>query len=159
MSRMNNSFDFTGFVGSDPEKRFNPNSGKPFIVLSLGVDASYKDRNTNEVVERTEWIDLTVFREGLVGVFDQYVRKGSEIRVRGVVHKHKWESKDRTGEDGKPFTESRYQFIVSDLRLMRRPKDGASQNGAPAAQPDLTQANAAAAAASAADMDDSDIPF
>ncbi|WP_323025688.1 single-stranded DNA-binding protein [Castellaniella sp.] len=151
---MNNSFDFTGFVGSDPEKRFMPTNGKPVITVSLGVDASYKDRNTNETVERTEWIDLVVYREGLAGVFDQYVRKGSEIRVRGVVHKETWESKDRTNEDGKPRMESRYRFIVSDLRLMRRPKDGASST--PTAPEDLAQANAAAAAAS---QEDQDIPF
>ena len=158
MSRMNNSFDFTGFVGSDPEKRFNTTNGKPIINLSLGVDASYKDRNTNETVERTEWIDLTVYRDGLVNVFDQYVRKGSEIRVRGVVHKDTWESKDRTDEHGNPRMESRYRFIVSDLRLMRRPKDGAA--GAAAPQPDHAQANAAAAAASGASSEmDPDIPF
>ncbi len=155
MSRMNNSFDFTGFVGSDPEKRFNTTNGKPIINLSLGVDASYKNRDTNDIVERTEWIDLTVYREGLANVIDQYVRKGSEIRVRGVVHKHKWESKDRTGEDGKPITESRYQFIVSDVRLMRRPK-GEEGAGSNAPQQDLAAANAAAAAASG---DDPDIPF
>lgn len=155
MSRMNNSFDFTGFIGSDPEKRFNGTNGKPIINLSLGVDASYKNRDTNEVVERTEWIDLVVYREGLAGVIDQYVRKGSEIRVRGVVHKNTWESKDRVGEDGKPRMESRYQFIVSEMRLMRRPK-GEEGAGSTAPQQDLAAANAAAAAASG---EDPDIPF
>lgn len=155
MSRINNSFRLSGFVGSEPEKRFNPNNGKGIMSLSLGVDASYKSRDTGEVVDRTDWIDLTCFYDGLVNVVEQYVHKGTEIHVRGIIRKQKWESKDRIGEDGKPLMDTRYQFIVTELRLGRRAKDDSA--AAPANLQELDKANADAAQA-ATDFDD-DIPY
>ncbi|ANN80812.1 single-stranded DNA-binding protein [Bordetella flabilis] len=155
MSRINNMFDLTGFVGADPEIRYNSNTGKPIVLVSLGVDGSYKKPDTKELVEHTDWIDLTVYREGLAGVFEQYVKKSSEIHVRGYLRKQVWESRDRVNEDGTPKRESRIQPVVTEVRLLRRPKD--STGAAPG--PDLAGANAAAAAASIpSDLDD-DIPF
>lgn len=161
MSRINNTFQLQGYLGADPIKRFNQNNGQAIIGMSIGVDSSYKNRETGEVVERTEWIDVTVYREGLVNVIDQYVRKGSEITVRGHIRKRSWESKDRTNEDGSPRMESRYEFVVGELRLGRRPKgsEGGEGSGQQAPQ-DLEKANALANAAGAAASDfDDDIPY
>jgi len=154
MSRINNTFDLTGFVGADPEKRFNPNNGNAIVSVSLGVDDSYRDRNNNELVERTDWFDLTVYRDGLTGIFEQYVRKGSEIHVRGHLRKRKWESKERKDEQGQPKMDSRVEFVVTEVRLLRRPKDS---EGTSSGQQDLQRANAAAGAG-ASDYDD-DIPM
>ena len=154
MSRINNTFDLTGFVGADPEKRFNPTSGAAIMSLSIGVNDSYKNRDTNELVERTDWFDLTFYREGLAKVVEQYVRKGSEIHVRGVLRKQIWDSKDRVDEPGNALKDSRVQFIVTEMRMLRRPKDSA---GNAPSQQDTERVNAAAAAASG-DYDDQ-IPF
>jgi len=156
MSRINNTFDLTGYVGAAPEKRFNPNNGNPIITLSLGVDDSYKDRTTGEVVERTDWFDLTAYREGLAGVIEQYVHKGSGIHVRGHLRKQTWESKDRVDEAGKPKMDSRIQLIVTEIRLLQRPKDGT--NNAPTPQ-ELAHANAEAAATSTTPLEDEGIPY
>ena len=154
MSRINNTFDLTGYVGADPEKTFNSNSGKPIISVSLGVNDSYRKKDSQERIERTDWFDLTVFQEGLAGVFDQYVRKGSEIHVRGFMRKQVWDSKERVNGDGTPKKDSRIQFIVTDVRLLRRPKDDSGNTGSPQ---DLDRANAALAHASSAYEDDT--PF
>lgn len=157
MSRINNTFQLSGFLGADPEKRFNQNNGNAIGLMSIGVDSSYKNRETGEVVEHTDWFDLTVYREGLIKVIDQYVRKGSEITVRGYMRKRTWESKDRINEDGTPRMDSRYEFVVTEIRLGRRPK-GSDTNQA--TSQDLAQANALATEASAASPDyDDDIPY
>lgn len=157
MSRINNSFHYSGFVGADPEKRFNPNNGKPIITLSLGVDGSYRNRDTGEKVERTDWFDLTVFQEGLAGIFEKYVRKGSEVHVRGLSRTQTWESKDRVDENGKPKWDKRVQFIVTEVQLGRRPK-GSSDTPLPSEQ-ELQSANADAAAAASSMEETPDIPF
>lgn len=153
MSRINNSFQLWGFLGADPEKRFNPNNGKAINHMSIGVDGSYKNRDTGEVIEQTDWFDLTVYGEGLNKVVDQYVRKGSEITVRGYMRKRTWESKERFNEDGSPRIESRYEFVVTQLRLGRRPKVNDADQ---ATSQDLARANALASLAS--DPED-DIPL
>lgn len=83
MSRINNSFRLTGHLGADPETRFLPTTGAPVARLSLAANHVYRDKKTDEKVERTDWFDLTVYSRGLVDVAQQYVRKGSQIQVRG----------------------------------------------------------------------------
>lgn len=157
MSRINNSFQLSGFLGADPEKRFNQHNGKPISLMSIGVDASYKNRDTSEIVEQTDWFDLTFYSEGLIKVIDQYVRKGSEITVRGYMRKRTWESKERFNEDGTPRMDSRYEFVVTQMRLGRRPKGSDANQGT---SQDLARANALASQASEAAPDfEDDIPL
>lgn len=158
MSRINNTFDLTGFVGNDPEKRFNTTNGNPILTVSLAVDDSYKDRETGEIVNRTDWFELTIYREGLVDIFEKYVRKGSEIHVRGNLRKQKWESKDRVDEEGSPRIETRIQLIVTSVRLGRRPKDGTS-NGGGMDNKELDQGNMQSQVAGSSLDDDNDIPY
>ncbi len=123
MSRINNSFRFTGNLGTDPEVRFNPNSGEPIASLPLAVDASYKNKATGEKVEKVDWFDLTIYYKGLVEVVQKYTRKGSQIQVRGHMRKRVWESKDRKNAEGHPINESRIEFVVTEIMLLGRPKD------------------------------------
>ena len=58
MSRINNSFRFTGNLGTDPEVRYNPNNGDPIASIHLAVDASYKNRETGEKVEKVAWFEV-----------------------------------------------------------------------------------------------------
>lgn len=123
MSRINNSFRFTGYLGTDPVVRYNPNNGDPIASIPLAVDTSYKNRETGEKVEKVDWFDLTIYYKGLVDVVQKYTRKGSQIQVRGSMRKRVWESKDRKDSEGRPIKESRIEFVVTEIMLLGRPKD------------------------------------
>ncbi len=129
MSRINNSFRFTGNVGKTPEIRALNNGGK-VAEIPLAVDSSYRNKETGERVERVDWFDVVTYSPGLVGIVEQYVEKGREISVRGFCRKQKWESKDRQNQDGTPATDSRYEFVVTDLKFHgKATKPGAPDNG------------------------------
>lgn len=130
MSRINNSFRLTGHLGADPETRYLPTSGEPVVRLSLAVNHAYRHKDTGEKVERTDWFDLTVYFRGLVDVAQQYVRKGSQIQVRGHLRKRVWDSKDRKDDSGAPLKESRIEFVVTEIMLLARPKAGTDDESA-----------------------------
>jgi len=129
MSRINNSFRFTGNLGTDPEVRFNPKNGEPIATIPLAVDASYKNRETGERIDKVDWFDLTVYYKGLVDVVQKYTHKGSKIAVRGHMRKRVWESKDRKDDGGKPIKESRIEFIVTEIMLLDKKGDSAPEAG------------------------------
>ena len=90
-----NQCTFTGRLGADPEvKSFQ--SGDKIANARLAVGQSWKDRQTGEKKERTEWVTLN-FRGGLVGVVEQFLRKGSQIAVTGQMATRKWQ--DSNGND------------------------------------------------------------
>ena len=86
-----------GNVGQDPEIR-STTSGKQVATLSLATSERWTDRDSSEKKERTEWHRIVVWPEGLVGVVEKYVRKGSKIYIEGTLRTRKWtdnEGKDR----------------------------------------------------------------
>ena len=85
-----------GNVGGDPEIKTTQNGGK-VARFSLATSESWKDKATGEKKERTEWHTVCVFSEGLVGVAERYVRKGSKLFVRGAIRTRKWQ--DSQGND------------------------------------------------------------
>lgn len=83
---------FTGRLGADPEvKSFQ--SGDRIANARMAVGQNWKDKTTGEKKERTEWVSL-VFRGGLVGVVENYLRKGSQIAITGQMATRKWQDKD-----------------------------------------------------------------
>lgn len=91
MSDINNC-TFTGRLGFDPETRTFP-SGDSVTNARIAVGRQWKNKDTNEREERTEWVSL-VFRGGLAGVAGQYLRKGSQVAVSGEFRTRKWSDKD-----------------------------------------------------------------
>lgn len=90
-----NQCTFTGRLGADPEvKSFQ--SGDRIANARLAVSQTWKDKQTGERKERTEWVTLN-FRGGLVGVVEKFLRKGSQIGVTGQMATRKWQ--DRNGND------------------------------------------------------------
>lgn len=83
-----------GNVGRDPELH-NTQSGGRLARFSIATSESWKDRNTGERKERTEWHTVIVFSEGLVGVVEKYVRKGSRLYIQGTIRTREWE--DQSG--------------------------------------------------------------
>ncbi|WP_323778104.1 single-stranded DNA-binding protein [Leisingera sp.] len=85
-----------GNLGRDPEVRSFQNGGK-VCNLRIATSENWKDRNTGERRERTEWHSVAVFSEGLVRVCEQYLRKGSKVYVEGQLQTRKWQ--DQSGQD------------------------------------------------------------
>lgn len=85
-----------GNLGADPEIKSFQNGGK-IANLRLATSESWKDRMTGERKERTEWHQVTINGEGLVGVVERYLKKGSKIYIEGSLRTRKWQ--DRDGND------------------------------------------------------------
>ncbi|MBY8333140.1 single-stranded DNA-binding protein [Qipengyuania sp. NZ-96] len=85
-----------GNLGADPEVRSFQNGGK-VANLRIATSESWKDKNTGERQERTEWHTVAIFNEGLIGVVERFLRKGSKIYVEGQLTTRKWQ--DQSGND------------------------------------------------------------
>ena len=84
-----------GNLGRDPEIR-RTQDGRPIANLSLATTESWRDRNSGEKREKTEWHRVVIFSEGLCRVVEQYLRKGSKIYVEGQLQTREWE--DQSGQ-------------------------------------------------------------
>jgi len=139
-----------GNLGQDPDVRYMPN-GNAVANVTLATSESWKDKNTGETQEKTEWHRVVFFRR-LGEIVGEYCKKGSKIYVEGRLQTRKWQ--DQGGQD-------RYTTeIVADQMQMLDSKGGGSaafENNRPRQQ---QQNQAAPAAAPAPDTDfDDDIPF
>lgn len=93
---MLNRCEFIGNLGNDPEVRNLPSGGK-VVNLSIAVTEKWRDRNSGEQKERTEWVRCVIFAEGLAKVAEQYLRKGSKVYIAGQMQTRKWQ--DQSGQD------------------------------------------------------------
>ena len=104
-----------GRLGADPEIKQMVN-GKSVARLSLATSQSWKDKNTGEKKEKTEWHRIVVFNEGLVNVVKQYLKKGAQIYVEGQISTRKWKD-EQSGQD-KHSTEIKIQGYNSSLTML-----------------------------------------
>ena len=104
-----------GRLGADPEIKQMVN-GKSVARLSLATSQSWKDKNTGEKKEKTEWHRIVVFNEGLVNVVQQYLKKGAQIYVEGQISTRKW--KDEASGQDKYSTEVIIQGDNSSLTML-----------------------------------------
>jgi single-strand DNA-binding protein len=82
-----------GNLGKDPEVR-RTQDAKPVVNLSVATSESWRDKNTGERKEKTEWHRVTIWNEGLCKVAEQYLKKGSKIYLEGQLQTRKWTDKD-----------------------------------------------------------------
>ena len=85
-----------GNLGADPEIRSFQNGGK-VANLRIATSESWKDRNTGERKEKTDWHTVAIFSEGLVGVVERFLKKGSKVYLEGKLQTRKWQ--DQNGQD------------------------------------------------------------
>ncbi len=85
-----------GNLGADPEVKSFQNGGK-VCNIRIATSESWKDRNTGEKQERTEWHSVAIFSEGLAGVAERFLRKGSKVYIEGQLRTRKWQ--DQQGND------------------------------------------------------------
>ena len=78
-----------GKLGQDPDVR-TMQSGKKIATMSIATSDSWKDKDTGEKKEKTEWHRIVVFNEGLVGVVENYIKKGTKLYIEGALQTRKW---------------------------------------------------------------------
>jgi single-strand DNA-binding protein len=158
-----------GNLGRDPEIR-RTQDGRPIAHLSVATSDSWRDKNTGERRERTEWHRVVIFNEPLCRITEQYLKKGSKVYLEGSLQTKKWQ--DQSGQE-KYTTEVVLQGFNAQLTMLDRLGAGAGGGGGelgggddsgpdfgsagPIAR-DKQPALAAAGAGKRGDMDD-EIPF
>lgn len=124
MSGSVNKVIIVGNLGNDPEVRQFPNGGS-VCNLSIATSETWKDKNTGERKEKSEWHRVAIFSEGLVKVAQNYLKKGSKVYLEGKLQTRKWQ--DQNGQD-KYTTEVVLQGF--DAKLVRLyDKSGGNDRG------------------------------
>jgi single-strand DNA-binding protein len=162
-----NKVILVGNLGKDPEIR-RTQDGRPIANLSVATSESWRDKNTGERKEKTEWHRVVIFSEGLCRIAEQYLKKGSKVYLEGSLQTRKWQ--DQSGQE-KYTTEVVLQNFNSTLTMLDRAGErsgdfgsgsddsgsefGSSGPSTPARKPAMA---AAAGGGKRGDMDD-EIPF
>jgi single-strand DNA-binding protein len=121
-----NKVILVGNLGRDPESRSFQNGGK-VVNLRIATSESWKDRNSGEKKEKTEWHSVAIFNEGLANVAERFLRKGSKVYIEGQLQTRKWQ--DQNGQD-KYSTEIVLQGFNSVLTMLDGPGGGQGGGGA-----------------------------
>ncbi len=88
-----NKVILVGNLGKDPESRSFQNGGK-VVSFSVATSDTWKDKNSGERKDKTEWHNVSIFSEGLARVAEQYLKKGSKVYLEGQLETRKWQDKD-----------------------------------------------------------------
>jgi single-strand DNA-binding protein len=110
-----------GNLGADPEIR-RTQDGRPIANLNIATSETWRDRNSGERKERTEWHRVVIFNEGLCKIAEQYLKKGAKVYVEGQLQTRKWQ--DQNGQD-RYSTEVVLQGFNSALTML----DGRGEGG------------------------------
>ena len=149
MARGVNKVILIGNLGRDPEVRYSPNGGA-IANITLATSEAWKDKNTGEQVEKTEWHRVVFFRR-LAEIAGEYLKKGSKVYIEGKLQTRKWQDKD--GND-------RYttEVVANEMQMLgSRGGSGFQSDASPSSYDQTPKSNPAPAGAST-DFDD-DIPF
>ncbi|GBE06960.1 single-stranded DNA-binding protein [bacterium BMS3Bbin11] len=152
MARGVNKVILVGNLGKDPEVRFAP-SGSAMANITVATTESWKDKQTGEKQEKTEW-HRVVFFNRLAEIVGEYLKKGSQVYIEGRIQTRKWQ-----GQDG----QDRYttEIVANEMQMLGSRSGGgdtawnAPQDSAPAQQ----QADAPQASTTPSDDFDDDVPF
>lgn len=121
-----NKVILVGNLGKDPESRSFQNGGK-VVSFSVATSENWKDRNTGERRDKTEWHNVSIFSEGLARVAEQYLKKGSKVYLEGQLETRKWQDKD--GNDRYTTEVVLRNFNSSMVLLDGREGGGGGQRG------------------------------
>ena len=120
-----NKVILVGNLGADPEVR-RTQDGRPIVNLRLATSDTWRDRQSGERRERTEWHRVVIFNEALAKIAEQYLRKGSKVYVEGALQTREWE--DQQGQK-RYSTEVVLQNFNGQLTLLDRPGGGGDDFG------------------------------
>ena len=148
MARGINKVIIVGNLGGDPETRYMP-SGSAVTNLTVATNESWKDKQTGEQKDRTEWHKVAMFNR-LAEIAAEYLRKGSQVYIEGKLRTRKWQ--DKNGQD-RWTTE-----IIADEMQMLGGRGGSGGGSAPMSSPSDSGPSSAPPQPGPDDFDD-DIPF
>ena len=120
-----NKVILVGNLGRDPEVR-NMQNGDPIVHLNLATSESWKDKNSGERREKTEWHRVVIFNDNLGRIAQQYLRKGSKVYIEGQLQTRKWQ--DHSGVE-KYTTEVVLQRFRGELTMLDGRNDGGGGGG------------------------------
>lgn len=147
-----------GNLGADPEIR-RTNNGDPIANMRIATSESWRDKNTGERREKTEWHSVVVFNENLAKVVEQYCRKGMKVYVEGQLQTRKWT--DQQGND-RYTTEIVLQKFRGEIQMLDSRNSGEGSDNRDAGRNDDRRSNNQNSGGSGSgfsrDLDD-DIPF
>ena len=116
-----NKVILVGNLGKDPESRSFANGGK-VVSFSVATSENWKDRSSGERKEKTEWHNVSIFSEGLAGIAEKYLKKGSKVYLEGQLETRKWQ--DQSGNDRYSTDVVLRQFNSSMVLLDSRGEGG-----------------------------------
>ena len=120
-----NKVIIVGNLGKDPEVRTFANGGK-VCNFSVATSESWKDKSTGERKEKTEWHNISIYNEGLAGVAERYLRKGSKVYLEGKLQTRKWQ--DQSGND-RYSTDVVLQGFDAKMEMLDSKPGGGGQGG------------------------------
>jgi len=120
-----NKVILVGNLGRDPEVRMTQDN-KKIVNMSVATSDSWKDKNTGERREKTEWHRVVIFSDGLANIAEKYLRKGSKVYLEGQLQTRKWQGQD--GQD-KYTTEVVLQGFNCTLTMLDGPGGGGGSGG------------------------------
>ncbi|MDR9424124.1 MAG: single-stranded DNA-binding protein [Marinobacter sp.] len=137
MARGVNKVILIGNLGQDPETRYTPN-GNAVVNLNLATDESYKDRQSGQLVPKTEWHRIVMFGK-IAEIAGQYLRKGSKVYIEGKLQTRKWQGQD--GQDR--YTTEVVVDINGQMQMLdsRGGSEGGMNQGQPQGRPQNQQYN------------------
>lgn len=118
-----NKVILVGNLGADPEVR-RLNSGDMVVNLRIATSESWRDRQTGERKDRTEWHSVVIFNENLAKVAEQYLKKGAKVYIEGALQTRKWQ--DQNGND-RYSTEVVLQKFRGELQMLDSRGEGGEQ--------------------------------
>jgi single-strand DNA-binding protein len=119
-----NKVTLVGNLGKDPEVR-RMQSGDAVVSFTLATSESWRDKNTGERKEKTEWHNIVVFNEGIAKVAEQYLKKGMKVYVEGALQTRKWQ--DQSGQD-RYTTEIVLQKYRGELQMLDSKGEGGGRD-------------------------------
>jgi len=127
MSGSVNKVILIGNLGAEAEVR-RTTEGKPIVNMRIATSETWRDKNTGDRKEKTEWHQVVILNENLAKIAEQYLRKGSKVYVEGALQTRKWV--DKTGAD-RYSTEVVLKDFSAKLTLLDKPSDDRSVSEQP----------------------------
>jgi single-strand DNA-binding protein len=152
-----NKVILVGNLGADPEVRALP-SGEPVVNLRVATSESWRDKNSGERKEKTEWHRVVIFNENIAKVAEKYLHKGSKVYLEGALQTRKWTNKDGQEQYSTEVVLQKFRGELQMLDGRSADSEGAAVSGGGAARKVAAGGRSGSGQDFSADPDD-EIPF
>ena len=152
-----NKVILVGNLGAKPEVK-NTQSGAKLVIMSVATNESWKDRETGERRDKTEWHRVVIFNEGLANIAEQYLEKGSKVYLEGQLQTRKWTDDSGAERYTTEVVLQRYRGELTMLDSRNTANPSTFESPEAIVEPDASARIGPAESGPSTDLDD-DIPF